>query len=287
MRRGHAFLWLSAIPAALLRYSPGAAQLWTETALPRLRSVLSSCSALVPFPVCDLLFLLLLLFGGCWIIQKRASALSVLAGALVFSLSLTWLAPCALSEQAPPASASQLRLLACRLSQEAAAIQKEARTFDRNTITAEAALLCGSEIMPKAAAWPTIPKLLGIAGWWSPLTGEAVVDMTMGELNLPFALCHELMHAQGIAGEAQAHLGAYRACMQGSAVFRYSGTMNALWYAMDALKEADRGGWEQIVADMDSGVRADFVRMNGICAQNPSFLIRLQDACTSAPERKR
>jgi len=280
MRFGWAMLWLSAIPAYVLRFHRAAAQLWQNEHLPRLRAGLASFTGLLPFPLCDLLFAGLLALVLYVLLSRKTIFVPYIAAILSLSLSTTWLAPCALSRSAPPVTAAHLQQLCTFLSEEATALHAQERPFDRQNIAEYAAQLCQSAAVPKPALSPALLKTLGLAGWWSPLTSEAVVDMSMSALNLPFALCHELMHARGIADEAQANFYAYQACMRGSAAFQYSGAMNALWHSMRMLKKADPHAWEQLCRAMSDSVRHDFARMNGF-SQAPSGLFsRLQDACT-------
>lgn len=280
MRAGWVLLWLSAVPAALLRFDRAAALAWQEGGLVQLRSALAALSSRFAFPLCDLLFFALCASVlGC-LLSRRRAPLPYLAAGLVLSLSLTWGAPCALSESAPQPDAQELFALCLVLSQEAADVRPASLAFDRAQIAREAARLCQSAVTPKAALFPGLMKALGLAGWWSPLTSEAVVDLSMGALNLPFALCHELMHAAGVAGEAQAHFLAYQACMRGDGVFRYSAAMNALWHAMRALRAMDGAAWEEVLACMDEAVLHDLARMNGLSEPDGGPLQRAQDLLT-------
>lgn len=280
MRFGWAMLWLSAIPAYILRFDRTTALLWQNEHLPHLRAGLASFTGLLPFPLCDLLFAVLLTLVLYALLSRKTAFIPYTAAILSLSLSTTWLAPCTLSESAPPITAAQLQRLCTIISKEAAALHAQERPFDRQNIAEYAAQLCQSAAVPKPALSPALLKALGLAGWWSPLTSEAVVDMSMSELNLPFALCHELMHAHGIADEAQANFHAYQACMRGNAAFRYSGAMNALWHSMRMLKKADPHAWEQVCHAMSDPVRQDFARMNGFSQATSGLFSRLQDACT-------
>lgn len=275
---GWALLWLNTIPAALFRSHEQIARRWCASVLPQIRTALASAAAKLPFPVCNLLPVVLLLIALSCVIWKRRCLLPYFAAALALLVSFTWVAPCALSEEIPPASAADLYTLCLRLSREADQLAAQSRPFDRHEAVNQAMLLCGSNITPKPAAFPELMKKLGIAGWWSPLTSEAVVDLSMNELNLPFTLCHELAHAQGIAGEAQANHAAYLSCMQGGDTFRYSGTMNALWYAMRALRAEDASLWNAAVGRMSDAVLADFCRMNGFNEAPAGPLDRIADA---------
>ena len=281
MRRyGYIFLFLSLIPAVLFCHTSDTAAFWCARVLPCLRSFLANLTSFAAFPVCTALFLPFIALAIYCCMPRGRTILPYFTGLLVLSLSVTWLAPCALSENVCAPQKQQLQNLCKNLSLQAANCKPPKRNFDLNHILSEAARLSGTNIMPKPAVFPAISKTLGLAGWWSPLTSEAVVDATMSEINLPFVSCHELMHAQGVANEAQANYYAYLACMQGDEIFRYSGAMNALWYAMRCLRKADEAAWKAIVANMDADVYADFRRMNGLDEVKDSPISTFQDALT-------
>ena len=281
MRRyGYVFLWLSLIPAVLFCHTSGVAVSWCSGVLPCLRSALARLTSAAAFPVCSVFFLPFAALAVFCCTSKSRAFLPCFAGFLILSISLTWLAPCALSEDMNMPDPAHLQQLCKEFSQQAVFCKPERRDFIPENVLIEASRLTGAGITPKPALFPSAAKALGIAGWWSPLTSEAVVDATLSELNLPFVACHELMHAKGVASEAQANYLAYLACMQGDAIFRYSGTMNALWYAMRCLRDTDESAWEAAVSDMDTDVRANFCRMNGLAEAAPSPLSALQDTLT-------
>jgi len=277
-RFGYILLWLSAVPASVLRFNIDAAEYWCARVLPQVRAHQASLSSLIAFPLCDLI--IFLLAATALLCAAKRTFLPYIAAFLIFSFALTWTAPCALSQVPDDVSPEQLRSLCGQLSEEAAYYQAQERRFDRDKVLIDAAALCSSPIVPKECSFPAITKGLGIAGWWSPLTAEAVVDGTMGELNLPFTACHELMHARGVASESYANYLAYLACMQGDGAFRYSGTMNALWYAMRALRTEDPAAWQQVLSGMDRCVYADFKRMNGLSEAPVGALTAVQNAAT-------
>ena len=77
-------------------------------------------------------------------------------------------------------------------------------------------------------------------GVFIPFTGEALVNEAMPAVCLPYVACHEAAHARGIASEADANLLAYFACAESDdPFFRFSGTICALSFALDALQTGE------------------------------------------------
>lgn len=135
------------------------------------------------------------------------------------------------------------------------------KTCDRLDIVGDAARLSGVPV--KAARYPELLSMMDAAGMYIPFTGEAIVDARLSPVTLPFAACHEAAHALGYGREDEANYAAYRMCLKGDVSFRYSGTLYALKYAMDALRDADAAAWLACVQTMSAPVHADFYRLNG------------------------
>ncbi len=87
-------------------------------------------------------------------------------------------------------------------------------------------------------------QLLGI---YSPFTIESNYNRDMPEYNKPSTLCHELSHLKGFMREDEANFIAYLACRASEDPdFRYSGSMLAYVYSMNALYRADRELYREI-----------------------------------------
>jgi len=109
---------------------------------------------------------------------------------------------------------------------------------------------------------------LGITGIFSPFTGEANVNMTLPEPDVPFAACHELAHAHGFAREDEANYLGYLACTRHpDADFRYSGLLAASVYAMNALARVDRDAHARLDAGRAAGVRRDLAALRAWAAR--------------------
>jgi hypothetical protein len=119
-------------------------------------------------------------------------------------------------------------------------------------------VLAGARASAKPVMVSTALSYLGIGGIFSPFTGEANVNMTLPEPDVPFAACHELAHARGFAREDEANYVGYLACTRHpDADFRYSGLLAASVYAMNALVGVDRAAHADLEARRAPGVRRD------------------------------
>lgn len=95
---------------------------------------------------------------------------------------------------------------------------------------------------PKPVTFSWGMSHLRLTGMFSPFTIEANYNKNIPDYEIPYTVCHELAHLKGWIREDEAGFIAYLAC-RGSEepALRYSGTLNALSYAMNALYSA---GWQ-------------------------------------------
>jgi hypothetical protein len=123
-------------------------------------------------------------------------------------------------------------------------------------------VLAGASAPAKPVLISTVLSYLGISGIFSPFTGEANVNMTLPDPDVPFAACHELAHARGFAREDEANYVGYLACTRHpDSDFRYSGLLAASVYAMNELARADREGHVRLDARRAPGVRRDIAAL--------------------------
>ncbi len=114
----------------------------------------------------------------------------------------------------------------------------------------------------KLAAWP-VYSYFGTTGIFVPFTAEASVNPDTYEVWLPFTMCHEISHRQGVAAEDGANFCAYLACMANpDAEYRYSGAFAAFTYCSNALNSVDPEAAAQIWNNLDMGVYADAMAAN-------------------------
>jgi hypothetical protein len=70
--------------------------------------------------------------------------------------------------------------------------------------------------------------------------------------------------------------------MKGNRLFRYSGTMFLLKYAMDALRDADSTLWARARSAFSDGVRGDLYRMNAFGDAKETRFTILQENVSDA-----
>lgn len=111
---------------------------------------------------------------------------------------------------------------------------------------------------PKALAVPALLSVQNLTGIYSPFTVEANYNGAITEYNIPFTACHELAHLRGFMEEEEANFIAYLACLgSDDEEFRYSGSLLAWIYSMNALYKADLEAWRTVRQQLDGNVEAD------------------------------
>jgi hypothetical protein len=116
---------------------------------------------------------------------------------------------------------------------------------------------------PKAFAASPLFAYLGITGMFVPFSGEAHVNATLPDPELPFVAAHELAHRQGYAREDEANFLGYAACrLHPDQDVRYSGTLAASVYALGALAAADRTAYARIAAERSAAVGRDLAALD-------------------------
>ena len=118
--------------------------------------------------------------------------------------------------------------------------------------------LAGPTPRPKGAMASPLLSRLGVAGIYLPFTAEALVNVSLPEVELPFSASHEVAHAQGFAREDEANFVAYVACrLHPDLDFRYSGALIAGFYVLAALDSADRPAARELERLRSQAVRRD------------------------------
>lgn len=111
---------------------------------------------------------------------------------------------------------------------------------------------------PKGILVSKALSFLGLGGFYFPYTGEANINMDMPDTSVLFTMCHEMAHQRGFAREDEANFIAYLTCISNTDDdFRYSGYINALVYAMNALYEHDKERFGQLQKKYSEGVLRD------------------------------
>jgi hypothetical protein len=116
----------------------------------------------------------------------------------------------------------------------------------------------GPRARPKPALSSPVLSRLGISGIFVPFTGEAHVNTTLPDVDVPFAASHELAHQRGLAREEEANYAAAVACrLHPAPEFRYSGALLSSLYVQAALAGVARAQAEALEARRSPAVRRD------------------------------
>ncbi len=116
----------------------------------------------------------------------------------------------------------------------------------------------GGGTAPKGVLFSEAMSYMQIVGVFFPFTMEANVNVHTSPINIPFAMCHELSHISGFMREDEANYLAYLACMAGdSREFAYSGAVEALVHASNALYRKNARMYDQVMEGLSDGVRRD------------------------------
>jgi uncharacterized protein DUF3810 len=122
--------------------------------------------------------------------------------------------------------------------------------------------LQGPRVRPKPALFSPVLSRLGIAGIFVPYTGEAHVNASLPDVDIPFAASHELAHERGLAREDEANYAAAVACRDHPAAeFRYSGALISSTYVQAALASVDRPAAVALEGSRSAGTRRDLRAM--------------------------
>ena len=118
--------------------------------------------------------------------------------------------------------------------------------------------LAGRYGHPKGVMASKLMSYQGIGGIYMPFTGEANVNILMPHSSIPFTAAHEVAHQHGYAREDEANFIAYLTCsLHPDRDFRYSGTLQAMLYAMRALYGQDPAMHAVLNATISAAVKRD------------------------------
>ncbi len=133
---------------------------------------------------------------------------------------------------------------------------------------------------PKPVAFSWGMSHLRLTGMFSPFTIEANYNQNIPDYEIPYTVCHELAHLKGWIREDEAGFIAYLAC-RGSddPALRYSGTLNALSYAMNALYGAGRqDSYWRIYESLPEETKADYRFSNAYWKQFETKVAEVSNA---------
>lgn len=241
----------------LLRFIPGLAALWQEHAALPLLQALHRLTAALPFPLLEPLALA----SALALLHRRTRRIAL---AVVVGMYMLWV-PVYFAAPAPHYPAADAEAVCMRLIE---ALSASPLSFDAPY--GEAGTVAGLPwARVKPTRYPEWMRALGIAGLFSPWTGEALVDPDAPPGELPFTCVHELQHLKGIADEGAANIAAYRQCAAYGGYFADSARLWALRYAMARLDDAARS---RVRSRMGPNLRAI---LRPAATRPPALLARL------------
>ena len=122
---------------------------------------------------------------------------------------------------------------------------------------------------PKAIYFSELMSRFGILGVYFPLTGEVNINTSIPDSVLPATVCHEMVHQRGFLKEDEACYLAWLVCQHSeSPAFKYSGTIYALIYVMNALNELDPERAEALKAQYGDALLQDLYELAAYWDQN-------------------
>ncbi len=122
--------------------------------------------------------------------------------------------------------------------------------------------LAGGCVRPKPVLASVLLSWLGISGLYFPFTGEANVNSTLPDPELPFAASHEIAHQRGFAREDEASFVGALACrLHPDPEFRYSGAFLASLHTLAALHTADPAAARRLAVERSAAVRRDLAAL--------------------------
>jgi predicted aminopeptidase len=122
-------------------------------------------------------------------------------------------------------------------------------------------------------------SLQGLGGIYCPFTGEANINMDMPDSSIPFVICHEMAHQRGFAREDEANFIGYLASMENpDAEFKYSGSISALNYAMNALYDKNKEKFSALREKFSGEVNRDLKARNVYWKSYDGIVNKISDA---------
>lgn len=100
---------------------------------------------------------------------------------------------------------------------------------------------------------------IGLEGYYSPISGEANLNMRIPAPNLPFVTCHEIAHQLGVGREDEANLVGYICATHSSDLnFKYSGYYAVLKNVLFELRIKEPERYQDVVNFLNPGTKADY-----------------------------
>lgn len=111
---------------------------------------------------------------------------------------------------------------------------------------------------PKGIILSRIASHIGLSGIYAIYTFEPSINMDLPQHTFPFTTCHEMAHRIGFAAEDEANFISYLACQMHPHIdYQYSGTVQAMRYALRALNRADHESFVELQSLVSEGIIRD------------------------------
>ena len=220
--------------------------------LPVLR-MLNEIGGSIPFPVLEYLAVgsgLWILAGGFHGIGRMMRRILGTAATALLMLALLWLPLYEGSQPVYSATAEQMQNCASVLIDE---LNGSMPDFDK----------LPEDLPAKFVHFPFWMRRLGISGFYSFFTGEALISPEQPACSLPFVAMHESMHGRGIADEGLCNIAAYAECMERGGVYAGSARLWALRYVLGSLRSMDYAAYADCMDRMNKNTRSLFRQMGG------------------------
>lgn len=116
---------------------------------------------------------------------------------------------------------------------------------------------------PKGVQLSSLMSYTGITGVYFPFTGEANVNISIPDFDIPATASHEMAHQRGFAREDEANYIAYLTCIMHPDIdFQYSGTLLALISSTNALYGQDQAAFKELRTKYNEGLNRDLHALN-------------------------
>jgi hypothetical protein len=291
-----------AITASLVPLSPTFVERWYSLGLyPRVQTVLTSFSNLIPISFIDVSVGVLLTAGVTWLLWRarrdgwrraaRRAALALVSGAAALYLLflLTW----GLNYRRIPVE-RKLAYDPARVTREAAvafgrvAVQRvndgygaahsdvAGPALEHAFFAALAAIGHDARVVtgrPKHSLLSVYFRRAAIDGMTNPLFLDIVINPDVLPMERPEVLAHEWAHLAGYADEAEANFIAWLTCVRGDPMAQYSGWLSLYQHLWAALPREDR---RALSASLAEGPRADLRAMAARHARASPLVQRAQ-----------
>jgi hypothetical protein len=124
-------------------------------------------------------------------------------------------------------------------------------------------VLSGERFVLKQSYYSEFLNRIFITGYYSPFTGEAVVNNRFPAFYATFSAAHELSHQRGFSKEDEANFLAFFVLQDSQDPFiRYSANLSALLYVLNALDSVDHQAVQRVFTALDKRAGTELAQYN-------------------------